>query len=252
MDLFSLEGRVALVTGGSKGLGYEMALGLARAGACVSITSRTLQEVSEAAAVIREETGRGVTAFEADSGVAAQVDSAVERTVAEFGRLDILVNNAGLNRHSFAQDQPEEDWATVLQADLTGPMLCTRAALRHMIPQQYGRIINIASIFGLVGYFKRGAYCASKGGLVNLTRAYAVEMARHNITVNCICPGPFETPMTGKLVQGSAREEFTSRIPMGRWGAPKELVGAVIYLASDAASFTTGAILTVDGGWTAI
>ena len=176
----------------------------------------------------------------------------VERTVAELGKLDILVNNAGINRHAYVHEQSEEDWNTVLQVDLTGPMLCTRAAARHMIPRGYGRIVNVASILGMVGYPKRGPYCASKGALINLTRCYAVELAQYQITVNCICPGPFETPMTRSLVHGPVREDFTSRIPLGRWGDPKELVGCVIYLASDAASFTTGAVIPVDGGWTSI
>jgi NAD(P)-dependent dehydrogenase (short-subunit alcohol dehydrogenase family) len=252
LNLFSLSGKVALITGGSKGLGYEMARTLAGAGADVTITSRHLAEVEEAAGRIREETGRRILAVEADAGDAAQVDAMVERTISELGQLDILVNNAGINRHSFVHEQNEEDWNTVLQIDLTGPMLCSRAATRHMIPRGTGRIINIASIFGLVGYPKRGPYCATKGALVNLTKCYAVELAQYGITVNCICPGPFETPLTRALVQGPVREDFTRRIPMGRWGDPKELVGAVLYFASDAAGFTTGAVLTVDGGWTAI
>ena len=252
IKLFSLEGKVALVTGASKGLGYDMARALAEAGADVAITSRHLEEVSEAAARLREETGRRVLGLEADAGRAQDVDAAVERIVTELGGLHVLVNNAGVNRHSYVHEQSEEDWNAVLQVDLNGPMLCTRAATRHMIPQGYGRIINIASIMGLIGYPKRGAYCASKGALVNLTRCYAVELAEHGITVNCICPGPFETPMTGKLVTGAGREDFTRRIPMGRWGNPEELVGAVLYFASDAASFTTGSVLTVDGGWTSI
>ena len=252
LQRFSLEGKVALITGGSKGLGYEMARALAAAGADLTLTSRHLEEVSEAAARIREETGRRVLGLEADAGSSTDVDSTVERTVAELGQLDILINNAGINRHAFIHEQAEEDWAAVLQIDLTGPMLYTRAATRHMIPRRYGRILNIASIFGIVGYPKRGAYCASKGALVNLSRCHAVELAQYGITVNCICPGPFDTPLTRNLVQGQAREEFTARIPLGRWGEPEELVGAVIYLASDAAAFTTGAVLTVDGGWTAI
>ncbi|MFN3652139.1 MAG: SDR family NAD(P)-dependent oxidoreductase [Armatimonadota bacterium] len=252
LQLFSLEGRVALVTGGSKGLGLEMARALAAAGADVAITSRNQAEVEEAARLVREETGRRTLGIEADAGVAADADRMVARTAAELGRLDILVNNAGINRHAFVQDQGEEDWNAVLQIDLNGPMLCTRAAVRQMLAQGYGRVINISSIFGLVGYQKRGAYCASKGALVNLTKCYAVELAQTGITVNCICPGPFETPMTAKLVQGANREDFTNRIPMGRWGSPQELVGAVLYFASDAAAFTTGAVLAVDGGWTAI
>jgi NAD(P)-dependent dehydrogenase (short-subunit alcohol dehydrogenase family) len=172
--------------------------------------------------------------------------------LSQYGRLDILVNNAGINRHSFIHEQTLEDWETVTRVDLTGPMLCTRAAVRHMLERKSGRIINIASILGLVGYPKRGAYCAAKGALINLTRCHAVELAPHGITVNCICPGPFDTPMTRRLVHGANRDDFTARIPMGRWGDPQELVGAVVYFASAAAGFTTGAVLTVDGGWTSI
>jgi NAD(P)-dependent dehydrogenase (short-subunit alcohol dehydrogenase family) len=249
--MFNLEGKVALITGGSKGLGLEMARTLAKAGSDLAITSRNRDEIETAAAELREQTGRRVVAIQADAGLAADVDGMVERTVAELGQLDILVNNAGINRHSFVHEQPEEDWNEVLRIDLDGPMLCTRAATRHMIPRRTGRIINISSIFGLVGYMKRGAYCASKGALVNLTRCYAVELAPHQVTVNCICPGPFDTPMTARLVQGPVREDFTSKIPLGRWGRPEELAAAVLYLASDEAAFTTGAILAVDGGWTA-
>ena len=252
LELFSLAGKVALVTGASKGLGYEMARALAAAGADVAITSRHLEEVSEAAARIAEESGRRVIGLEADASIEVQVDSTIDQVVAQLGQLDILVNNAGINRHAFVQDQPLDDWNTVIQVDLTGPMLCTRAAVRYMLPRGYGRIINIASILGMVGYPKRGVYCAAKGALINLTRAYAVELAQSGITVNCICPGPFDTPMTKELVQGPNRTDFTARIPMGRWGDPKELVGAIVYLASDAASFTTGATLAIDGGWTAI
>jgi len=252
LQLFSLDGKVALVTGGSKGLGLEMARSMAAAGADVVITSRHADEVEAAAAEIRAATGRRVLGVEADAGVAADVDRMVERTVAELGQLDILVNNAGINRHAYVHEQSEEDWNAVLQVDLTGPMLCSRAATRHMIPRKTGRIINISSIFGLVGYGKRGPYCAAKGALVNLTRCYAAELAEHGITVNCVCPGPFDTPLTERLVQGPVREDFTRRIPMGRWGRPEELVGAILYLASNAASFTTGAVIAVDGGWTSV
>lgn len=252
MDLFSLTGRVAIVTGASKGLGYEMARALASAGANLALTSRHLSEVAEAAAQIREEFGVRVLAMEAEASDPVSADATVERTVAELGRIDILVNNAGINRHGHVHDQSLEDWHAVMEIDVTGPMLYSRAATRHMIPQRSGRIINIASIFGVVGYPKRGPYCAAKGALVNLSRCYAVELAPHNITVNCICPGPFDTPLTRGLVQGPVRDDFTRRIPMGRWGDPKELVGAVVYFASDAAAFTTGAVLTIDGGWTAI
>lgn len=251
-NLFSLDGKVAIVTGGSKGLGETFALALASAGADVALTSRHGDEVTSTAERIAGETGRRVLAVEADAGRAEDVDRMVERTVSELGGLDILINNAGINRHGFIDQLEEADWDEVLRVDLTGPMLCARAATRHMIPRRSGRIINISSIFGLLGYAKRSSYCASKGGLVTLTRCWAVELAPHRITINCICPGPFDTPLTRSVVTPEVREDFTRRVPMGRWGDPKELAGAVVYLASDAASYTTGAVLTVDGGWSAI
>ncbi len=250
-EMFSLQGKVAIVTGGSKGLGYAMAQALAECGADVAISSRTADEVEAAGRELAEATGRRVLALTADASRAEDVDAMTERTIAELGQVDILVNNAGINRHHFIHEMDEAAWNEVLAVDLTGPMLCCRAATRHMIPRGTGRIINISSVFGLVGFAKRASYTAAKGGLVNLSRALAVELAPHGITVNCVCPGPFETPMTAKLVTGEVREEYSRKIPLGRWGRPEELVGAVVYLASDAASFTTGAVLTVDGGWTA-
>lgn len=251
-ELFSLAGRVAVVTGGSKGLGLEMGRVLAAAGARVVITSRNFEEVTAAAAELAADAGGEVVGIEADAGDERQVDQMISDTISRFGRLDILVNNAGINRHGELDEIVVADWEHVLQVDLTGPMLCARAAVPFMKQQSYGRIINISSIFGLTGYVRRSAYCASKGALINLTRCWAVELAAQGVTVNAICPGPFDTPMTAALVQGPARDEFTARIPMGRWGRPAELAAAVLYFASPASAFTTGAVLAVDGGWTAI
>jgi len=193
---------------------------------------------------------RGGPAHDTDLDFAIKsgdVERAVEETVVRLGRLDILVNNAGINRHSFVHEQPEEDWNAVLQIDLTGPMLCTRAAAQHMIPRGSGRIINISSIFGIVGYPKRAGYCAAKGALVNLTRQAGIDYAAQGINVNSVAPGFVETDMTAAL-RDEQKSFYTNVIPAGRIGKPEDVAAAVGFLASPAASYVTGHVLYVAGG----
>ncbi|MBT3268895.1 SDR family oxidoreductase [Candidatus Poribacteria bacterium] len=252
LDRFRLDGRVALVTGGSKGLGEAMALGLAEAGAKVVVTSRHADECEETAQRIIDATGGDILALEGDVTDKAQVEANVADTLAHFGQIDILVNNAGTNVRTGTIDLPLEDWQRIVDVNLTGPFICAQACLPHMVERRYGRIINLSSIFGAVGFPSRSPYTATKGGLLNITRAWALEFANDGITVNAICPGPFDTPMNRPLRDDPvAYQTFVSKIPMGRWGDLEELSSVAVFLASEASSYVTGSALFVDGGWTA-
>ena len=253
-----LTGRKALVTGAARGIGAALALGLAQAGADVAVsdlpTDTSRAGVADTAARIRAE---GVTALEYDMDVqsVAAIDATVRQAAADLGRLDILVNNAGIRRRAPALEVTEADWDAVLDTNLKGAFFCAQATARAMIPNGFGRIISISSQLALVGALHRAAYCASKGGLANLTRALALEWAEHGITVNAIGPGPTITP---GLLEADTRDDasvqadLALRMPLGRRMAAEELVGAAIYLASDSAGATTGHLLIVDGGWTAV
>lgn len=252
LDRFRLDGRIALVTGGSKGLGEAMALGMAEAGAKVVITSRHLDECEETAHRVIDATGAEVLALQGDVTDKSQVQGNVAAALERFGRLDILVNNAGTNVRTGTIDLALEDWQRIVDVNLTGPFICAQAVLPTMIEQGYGRIINMSSIFGAVGFPSRTPYAATKGGLLNMTRAWALEFAQTGVTVNAICPGPFDTPMNRPLRDNpEVYKAFIAKIPMGRWGDLEELSATAVFLASDAASYMTGSALFVDGGWTA-
>ena len=251
-QLFDLTGKVALVTGASRGLGQAMARGLAEAGADLVITSRHLAEVEQAAAALAS-SGRRVLPMEADVTRTAEVEAVVARTVAQLGGIDILVNNAGINIRKPALELTENDWDQTLDINLKGCFLVAKAVGRHMLARKAGSIVNIASMMASVVHAERAAYASSKGGLVQLTRVLAVEWASANVRVNAICPGPFLTDLNKPILDDPEKMKyFMDRLPMQRFGKPEELAGSVVFLASNASSFITGTTLYIDGGWTAL
>jgi NAD(P)-dependent dehydrogenase (short-subunit alcohol dehydrogenase family) len=251
-DLFSLSGRIALVTGGSRGLGRAMARALAKAGAELVICSRTAEELDAAGRELAAETGRHVLAIAADVTQAAGRDAVYEAARERYGRIDILVNNAGIGMRKPVLEMSEDDWRRVLEVDLTAPFLCAQRFVPPMLEHRWGRVINISSALGSIALPDRAAYCAAKGGLLQLTRVMALEWAEQGVTVNAICPGPFKTPYNLALQQNSALyESYLGLIPQHRWAELDEIGGAAVFLASDAAAFVTGTALYVDGGWTA-
>jgi 2-deoxy-D-gluconate 3-dehydrogenase len=251
-DLFSLAGRVALVTGGNSGIGRALALGLREAGAKVAVGGR---RADRNAAVLAELGGEGDNAMALQLDVAdeASVERTVRAVIARFGRLDILVNNAGVVYRGSVMELGRDEWDRVIAANLTGPFLCTKHAARTMTAQRSGKIINIASIWGLIAP-SRGlqvAYTASKHGVVGLTRVTAVELAPLGVQVNAIAPGYFSTEMTSELRGRPIEQAIGRRTPSGRLGETSQLVGTCVYLASAASDHVTGVCVTVDGGYLA-
>jgi len=249
-QLFDLQGRVSVVTGGATGLGLQMATALAEAGSGLVICSRKI-EACEAAAAGLEKIGVPVLAVGCDVTQPEQVDAMKEATLKRFGRVDVLVNNAGRAWAAAPEDTPLERWQQVLDLNITGPFLCAQSLGREMIRAHRGKIINISSIAGLVGRnpaaYNSIAYGTSKGALVHFTRDLAVKWAQHNIQVNCICPGFFVTPLNEKLYQRN-KENIDREIPLGRTGGADDLKGIAVLLASDASAFITGTVIPVDGG----
>jgi 3-oxoacyl-[acyl-carrier protein] reductase len=241
-----LEGRVALVTGASQGIGHACALQLAHHGASIAVAARNQQKLEELVAAIVAEGGKAA-AFPMDVADEDQVKSAIKSAIAHFGKIDILVNNAGITRDQLVMRMKRADWDAVLNTNLTSAYLCIQNVIPSMLKQRWGRIINITSIFGQMGQAGQANYAASKAGLIGLTMAIAREVASRNITSNAIAPGFIETSMTAALSE-EFKQAAVKQIPLGRVGTPQDIASAVAFLASDQAAYITGHVLNVNGG----
>lgn len=252
--MFDLHGRVAVVTGASSGLGLQMSLGFAKQGADLVIMARRKEKLEQVAESIRA-LGVRCLPVQCDVTDTDQVNKAAEEAVKYYGKIDILVNNAGSSKNAGVLDMTDEEWNFTMQADLTSVFKVTRAFAKHMAEKKYGRIINIASIYGQVGNTAMDtvAYHSSKGGVINFTRAVAAELAKYNVTCNTISPGYFETELTSDTLKTEAFTKFMeATVPLKRYGREGELNAAAIFLASDEASYITGQNIKVDGGYTSV
>lgn len=252
LELFSLEGRSALVTGGARGLGLVMAEALAEAGAAVCLTSRVADTARAAADELATATGARVVGVGGEVTTLDGVEQLRRDVDAAFGQVDILVNNAGVNIRGNVADLSVADWDEVIDTNLKGPFLVSRAFGPAMCARGWGRVVNLSSMLGTIALPGRAPYASSKAGLLGLTRVLALEWAAAGVTVNAICPGPFGTEMNRQLLDDPEKYRvFVQKLPVGRWGELHEIKGLVVFLASAASSFVTGAAMPIDGGWTA-
>jgi NAD(P)-dependent dehydrogenase (short-subunit alcohol dehydrogenase family) len=246
-----LDGRVAVITGASKGLGKQMGEALAEAGATVALVARTEELLEGLRDAIANRGGRAY-AFAADVSEESQTAALADHVREQAGVPDILINNAGINLRKPLHTITLDEWRRLMQTNLDAPFLCTRAFLPGMMAKKFGRIVNMTSIMSHVSLPGRSAYSASKFGLLGMTKALALELAPYNVTVNGISPGPFATEMNTALMRDPAlNAEFLSKVPVGRWGQPEEIGALAVFLCSEAAGFITGADILIDGGWTA-
>lgn len=252
IKLFDLSGKAAIITGGSKGLGLAMAEGLASAGCNIMIVNRNKEEGEAAAKILIDRYGVKSSACATDVTNQEQTEAMAKATMDAFGRIDILINSAGINIRGAIDELSADDFNKVMDVNVNGTWLCSRAVTPYMKTQKDGRIINIASTLGVVGLANRTPYTASKGAVVQMTRALGLELAAFNINVNAICPGPFLTEMNIPIAGTPEAKNFiVGATALARWGELPEIQGAAIFLASPAASYMVGSMLTVDGGWTA-
>ena len=248
-NIFSLTGKTAVVIGGTSGIGRALSLGLADAGADVIASARRPELVEETAAEI-ERRGRQTLRLSSDLRSRASLEQLLAASLQRFGKVDILINCAAKTKRTATLTMPEEEWADILDTNLTGTLRACQIFGKHMLDRGYGRIVNIASLNSFVAFSEVAAYAASKAGVASLTRSLSVEWSKRGVTVNAIVPGVFRTPMNTELLDNTPRgQELLIRTPMGRFGKTEELVGAAVYLASDASSFVTGQTLVVDGGF---
>jgi NAD(P)-dependent dehydrogenase (short-subunit alcohol dehydrogenase family) len=251
LDRFRLDGKRAVVTGGSRGLGKQMARSLTEAGAEVAVVSRRAGEAEAAAAEITASTGQTCRGYGCDVTVSEQVDALVGKVLKDLGRIDVLVNNAGINIRGAIEKLSLEEFRRVQDTNVTGPWLLCRALATHFKERRRGRVINVGSTLSVVSMPDRTPYATSKGAILQLTRTLALEWGPFGVTVNCILPGPFATEMNQTLLADpKVYQEFITRVPLGRWADLEEIGGLVVFLAGDASSFITGAAIAIDGGWT--
>lgn len=241
-----LTDRVAIVTGASRGIGRSIAEHLAQCGAKIVAVSRKAQDTADLVESINQQGGSAIS-VQADVAQLSDVNEMIAAAQEAFGQIDILVNNAGITRDTLMARMKEDDWDTVLDINLKGAFICTQAVAKVMAKKRYGRIINITSVVGQMGNIGQANYCASKGGLMGLTRSNARELSRRNITVNAVAPGFIETDMTAELPE-KVRNEMSAQIPLGRFGSPEDIAAAVAFLASEQAGYITGHELSVNGG----
>lgn len=250
LDLFKLDGRVALVTGGSRGIGQALAYGLAQAGADIVCVSRAGR--SDETRRLVEQSGRRFQDVGCDLGEASARAGLIDRLVGDVGAVDILVNNAGITSRYPAEDYPLDEYHRLMEVHLHAAFDLSQQAARHMLPRGRGKIINIGSLMSFEGGFNIPAYAAAKHALAGLTKSLAVSWASRGINVNCICPGYIETELSGVLKNDPVRgPQILDRIPCGRWAAPDELAGLCVFLASDASNYMHGSVVPIDGGWLA-